>query len=227
MASTARMATLALALTLASARSSQAGVAITQAVQELFEEGRLDTNIIRIDKGRVRIDMGRDLGIYQVFRGDSAVLWTVNLREKTYLRKTGKEVEAMRADYAAIAATARTTYRKVGDGDSVCGSPTGKYFGFRKNEKLVEAWVAEAGSLGIPEADARALRDKDGFFDKYSSGWPGKDSGNGSGTVGVTVKTIAYRDGQPLMRTEFLTIRMEPFADGLFDIPPGFALIAR
>lgn len=216
------MASLALAL--ASTSTSQACVAITQVVQELYGDSLLDTNIIRIEKEKVRVDLGRDPDTYQIYRGDSAVFWTVNLKEKSYHQRSGKEVAAMRDRYATIAPRARTTYRKIGDGGKVGGWPTEKYVGFRKYGKVVEEWIADAGILGIPVTAARALRDKQGYFDKYSGGWPGKDSVEGNGPVSVTVKSISFRDGRPMWRTEFLAIREEACAAGLFEIPPGLEL---
>lgn len=212
------------ALALASTEASQACVAITQVVHELYGDGRLDTNIIRIAKEKIRVDLGRDPDIYQIYRGDSAVLWTVNLKEKTYLRRTGAQIAAMRERYAPVASRARTRYRKAGDGGWVGGWPTEKFAGFRKDQKVAEEWVADAGILGIPEAAARALRDKQGYFDKYSSGWPGKEREHGSGKVGVTVKIISFRDGEPVGRTEYLAVREETCAAGLFEIPPGLDL---
>lgn len=211
-------------MVLASTMAGHACVAITQVVQELYGDGRLDTNIIRIEKEKVRVDLGRDPEIYQIYRGDSAVLWTVNRKEKSYFRRTGEEVVAMRASYAPVAPKARTTYGMAGDGGKVKDWPTEKFVGIRKDEKIVEEWVADAGILGIPEAAARALRDKQGYFDKYSSGWPGKDREHATGKVGVTVKTISYRDGKPMWRTEFLAVREVTCDSGLFEIPPGLSL---
>jgi hypothetical protein len=219
-------------------------------VQELYGDGRLDTNLIRIEKEKVRIDLGQTPDTYLIYRGDLAVLWTVNLKEKTYVQRTGKEAEAMRAKWnegigkireqmealpperrkemrdklAKMAAGAKTTYRKVGDGGKVGPWPTEKYIGFRSDEKVSEEWVAEAGKLGMRESEARALRDMEGYHDKYGSGWPGKETDEGSGTVGVTVRNLAFRDGKPMWRTEYKSVKEEACAARLFELPPGLTL---
>lgn len=232
------------------ALASHAGVMITQVVQELYGEGHLDTNIIRIENAKMRVEAYHEQdSSYQIYRGDSALLWTVIPKDKVYFQRTGKEAEAMRAKWiegiariraemeklpperraemqgqlAKMTAGARTTYRKTGDGGKVSGWPTVKYEGFRKDEKIAEAWVTNAENLGMRESDARAIRDMDGYFDKYSSGWPGKET-EGNGKVGVTVKTVAFRDGKPMWRTEYVAVRQENCEARIFDLPPGLTL---
>jgi hypothetical protein len=227
-----------------------AGVSIIQTLEDLYEKHPVDTNIIRIEKGKIRVDLGSEPDTYQIYRGDLALLWTVNLKEKIYFQRTGKEAEAMRAEWTEglgkmreqmeklpperrkemhdkitkMAAEAKTTYRKIGDGGKVHGWPTEKYEGFRQNEKIAEEWVTDAGNLGMREADARALRDEQGYFDKYSSGWPGKDLDKGNGPANVTVKAIVFRDGKPMWRTEYVAVIPDTCPARLFELPPGVTL---
>jgi len=182
--------------------TAQAGVTITQVMKQLDGDKPAATNIIHLDTDKARIDMGQNPGTYMIYRGDKDAFWMVDTHKKTYMVMTSKDFDAMRAKMDSAMAKvreqmkslpperrkmmeemmakltpggaqgAKTSYRKLGDGGKVEGWPTEKYEGSRDSAKVAEIWTAPPKSIGLQEADVKALKDMAKFFQKFAKGMP-------------------------------------------------------
>jgi hypothetical protein len=205
MTNTTRTARLfsGLGLALAAAVSIQAGVTMTQSWQKLDGKSEATTNVIHLDKDRVRIETGSSPEQYFIYRGDKKVFWTVNLKNKTYMEMTEKDFEemfakmddAMKKMQAQMekmppeqkkmmegmmakmmpggAKAPKTMYKKVGPGGAVNGWATDKYEGTQDGAKKSEVWTAAPGKLDIGEADIQVFKDMAKFFEKFAKNLEG------------------------------------------------------
>jgi hypothetical protein len=92
-----RTSTQLAALVLGIAFAAHAGVTMVQSYGEIGAKQPASTNTIRLDKDRVRVDAGVSPDAYFIYRGDKKVFWMVNLKEKSYMEMTEKDLDAMMA----------------------------------------------------------------------------------------------------------------------------------
>jgi hypothetical protein len=230
----------------------QAGVSLLQTLENIDGKHTVDTNTIRMDKDRVRIDMGRHPETYMIYRGDKRVFWNVNLKDKTYLQMTEKDFEEMSAKMDEAMAkmreqiktmpperqkmmeemmakmmpggkAAKTAYRKLGDGGKVGRWATEKYEGTRDGAKVSEVWTAAPKALGIGEEDVKVLKDMAKFFEKFAKDFSGLLGDHENGLQGIPVKTVSLKDGAPRWQSELKDAKKEELGASLFEIPAGFA----
>jgi hypothetical protein len=246
-------ATLALILLTFTIRI-QAGTSLIQTLENVDGKHTVDTNFIRLDKDKVRIDMGRRPETYMIYRGDKQVFWNVNLKDKTYMQMTEKDFEEMSAKLddamkkmrAQIQTmpperrqmmeemmakmmpggkAAKTTYKKVGDGGMVGRWATEKYEGTRDGAKVSEIWTAAPKSLDVSDADFQVLKDMAKFFEKFSKNMEGLiGDKRTNGMEGIPVKTVAFKDGKPGFESQIREVKKEGLAPELFEIPAGLTL---
>ncbi len=193
-----RAAALALGLTLSATLSVHAGITMVQSWQKLDGKSPATSNVIHMDKDRVRIETGASPEQYMIYRGDKKVFWTVNLKDKTYMEMTEKDFEEMfaKADEAMKkmqaqmekmppeqkkmmegmmakmmpggAKAPKTVYAKVGAGGTINGWSTDKYEGTQEGAKKSEIWTTAPKSLDIGDADIQVLKDMAKFFEKFA-----------------------------------------------------------
>ncbi len=234
------------------ALAAHAGVTITQVMKQLEGDKPPMTNLIHLDADKARIDMGQNPGAYMIYRGDKDAFWMIDTRKKTYMVMTSQDFDAMRAKMDSAMAkvreqmkslpperrkmmeemmakmmpggaqSAKTTYRKLGDGGKVEGWPTEKYEGRRDSAKVAEIWTAPAKSIGIRETDMKVLTDMAKFFQKFAKGMPDFIGNKENGLEGVPVKSIGYKDGKPHWESDLKSVKKEDLAASLFEIPAGF-----
>jgi hypothetical protein len=231
------------------ALSAHAGVLVTQTLQDLEGQAPSVTNLIRLDKDKVRIDAGQNPDAYLIWRGDKHVLWSVDLKAKTYTETTAKDFEAMAAKrdaalvqlqdqikdlpadqkkkmdamLARMGVAAKPEYKKLGDGGKVGAWPTEKYEGDREGAKVAEVWTTAAGNVGMGDAEVKALKDMADLFSKFAKNVSGMLGGKDAGVDGVPVRIVGYKDGKPFWRSDVKETRREDLPDSLFEIPPGLA----
>jgi len=227
--------------------AGHAGVLFTQTLQDL--EGRVpaSTNLIRMDKGKVRIDAGQSPGAYLVYRGDKQVLWSVDLKAGTYTETSGKDFEAMAAKrdaaleklktqlqdltpeqkkvmdemLAKMGVAPKIEYKKSHTAAKVGAWPADRYEGLREGAKVSEIWIAAPADLGVRDEDVQPLKDMAGLFGKFSRNLSGMLLEKGNGLDGVPVKTVAFRDGKAYWETELKEARTEDLPASLFELPAG------
>jgi hypothetical protein len=244
---------LAAASFLALALAAHAGVTLTQSMQELGGQKPATTTTIRLDKDRVRMDMGQNPDTYMIYRGDKKVFWTVDLKGKTYMEMTEKDFEemtakmneAMKQMQAQIqnmpperrkmmeemmakmrpgGKASKTSYRKLGDGGKVGRWATEKYEGTRDGTKVSELWTVAPKAIGIGEEDVLVLKDMGKFFEKFAKDFSGMIGNQENGLQGVPVKTVAFKDGAARWQSELKDVKKEDLAASLFEIPAGLAM---
>jgi hypothetical protein len=235
------------------ALAAQAGVTLTQSMQESGGQKPATTTTIRLDKDRVRMDMGQNPDTYMIYRGDKKVFWTVDLKRKTYMEMTEKDFEdmsakmeeAMKKMEAQLQAmpperrkmmeemmakmmpggkASKTAYTKLGNGGKVGRWATEKYAGTREGAKVSEVWTAAPKSIGVGEEDVQVLKDMARFFEKFAKDFAGMIGDHENGLQGVPVKTVAYKDGAARWQSELKDAKKEDLAPALFEIPAGFSL---
>ncbi len=195
--------TLALTLVSASALSSHAGIKMTQSFQNLSNKAEATTNLIYIDKDKVRIETGANPEQYFIYRSDKKVFLTINLKDKSYMEITEKDFvemfskmdearkkmteqmanmppaqkEMMEKMMAKMmpggGSTVKTVYKKVGLGGKVNGWNTDKYEGTREGAKQSEIWTTDAKNLDVGQADYQVLKDMAKFFEKFAKNMEG------------------------------------------------------
>jgi hypothetical protein len=232
--------------------AARAGVTMTQTMQELDGQKPASTNVIHLDKDKVRIDMGQKPGTYMIYRGDKKVFWNVDAGAKSYMEMTEKDfsdmsakmeeakkkmeaqmqnmppeqkkmMEEMMAKMAGGGAKApKTAYKKVGGGGKVGPWSTEKYEGTREGAKVSEVWTTAPKAIGIQEADMQVLKDMAKSFEKFAKNFSGMIGDKENGLEGVPVKTIAYTDGKARWQTEIKEVKKESIDPALFEIPAGF-----
>jgi hypothetical protein len=248
-------AALFLALGLAlSALPARAGVTFVQSWQKLDGKSTPTSNVIHMDKDRVRIDAGQSPDNYFIYRGDKKVFWNVNLKDKTYMEMTEKDFEEMAAKMTEAMAkmkaqmdkmppeqrkmmegmmakiggganAPKTLYKKVGAGGAVNGWSTDKYEGALEGVKQSEVWTTSPKSLNVAESDMQVLKDMAKFFEKFAKNMEGLVGDKASnGLDGVPVKTISYKDGKPSFQTEMKEVKKEAQSAALFEIPAGLTM---
>jgi hypothetical protein len=178
--------------------SARAGVTLTQSYEEIGGQKPATTNVIHLDKDRVRIESGLSPDNYFIYRGDKKTFYTVNLKDKSYIEMTEKDLEEMMAKMndamkkmnEAMAKmppeqkkamegmmakmmpggpqAPKTVYKKTGAGGKVGAWPTDKYEGTQNGEKHSELWTTAPKNLDIEEADFRAIKDMGKFFEKFA-----------------------------------------------------------
>ncbi len=235
------------------ALATRAGITLTQSMQESGGQKPATITTIRLDKDRVRMDMGQNPDSYMIYRGDKKAFWTVDLKRKTYMEMTEKDFEDMAAKMseakkrmeAQIQAmpperrkmmeemmakmmpggkASRTSYQKLGDGGKVGRWATEKYEGTRDGAKVSELWTAAPNSIGVGEEDVLVLKDMGKFFEKFAKDFAGMIGDRENGLQGVPVKTISFKDGVPRWQSELKDVKKEDLAPSLFEIPSGLTL---
>ncbi|HKP97945.1 MAG TPA: DUF4412 domain-containing protein [Fibrobacteria bacterium] len=186
------------ALLLGFTTSTRAGVTLIQSYEEIGGGKPATTNTIHLDKDRVRIDAGVSPDAYFIYRGDKKAFYTVNLKEKSYMEMTERDLDemaakmddarkkmnesmaklppeqrkAMEAMMAKMmpggAEAPKTVYKKIGAGGTVNGWSTDRYEGTRNGEKHTEIWTTAPKNLGIAEEDFQVIKDMGKFFGKLS-----------------------------------------------------------
>jgi hypothetical protein len=186
------------AILLGFALSAHAGVTLIQSYQEIGGQKPATTNTIHLDKDRVRIDAGGSPDAFFIYRGDKKAFYAVNLKEKSYLEMTEKDLqemvakmdearkqmtenmaklppdqrkamEAMMAKMMPGGADApKTVYKKTGPGGTVNGWSTDKYEGTRAGEKHTEIWTTAPKNLNLADEDFQVIKDMGKFFEKIS-----------------------------------------------------------
>lgn len=238
------------ALTLCAALSARAGMVMTQTMQDLEGQKPATTNTIRLEKDRMRIDMGQNPDAYMIYRGDKKAFYNVNLKDKSYMEMTEKDFEEMHAkmDEAMAkmkaqmqnmppeqkkmmeemmakmgggAKAPKTAYKKTGPGGTVNGWSTDKYEGTRDGAKVSEIWTASPKSVQIDEADMQVMKDMAKFFEKFAKNYSGLIGDKSNGLDGIPVRTVSYQDGKARFRTEVKEIKKESIPAATFDIPAG------
>lgn len=244
---------LAAAGILSLALAAHAGLTLTQSMQDLGGQKPATTTTIRLDKDRVRMDMGQNPDTYMIYRGDKQVFWTVDLKRKTYMEMTEKDFEDMSAKMSDAmkkmreqmknlpperqkmmeemmakmmpgAKGSKTAYAKIGDGGKIGRWATEKYEGTRDGAKVSEIWTAAPKSIGIGEEDVKVLKDLAKFFEKFAKDFSGMIGDHENGLQGIPVKTVSFKDGAARWQSELKDVKKEDQAASLFEVPAGFAL---
>ncbi len=254
MRATQNLAALVLSFTAFAGFSAYAGVTMTQMYEIIGSKTPAMTNTIRLDKDKVRIDMGQNPDTYMIYRSDKKVFWTVNLKDKSYMEMTEKDFadmflkieEAKKKMEAQMAnmppeqkkmmqdmmakmmpgggKAAKTTYKKVGSGGTVNGYSTDKYEGTRDGAKSSEIWTTSPKSVNVDEKDYEVLKDMAKFFEKFAQNLSGMVGDKTNGLEGVPVKTVGYKDGKPHFTSEMKEVKKESLDASLFEIPSGLTM---
>jgi hypothetical protein len=189
---------LSVSISLCLTLSAHAGVTLTQSYEEIGGQKPATSNVIHLDKDRVRIESGLSPDNYFIYRGDKKTFYTVNLKDKSYIEMTEKDLEEMMAKMSDArkkmdetmaklppeqkkamegmlakmmpggAQTPKTVYRKIGAGGNVGTWATDKYEGTQAGVKHSELWTTAPKNLDLEEADFQAIKDMGKFFEKFA-----------------------------------------------------------
>lgn len=231
------------------AYAGHAGVLFTQSMQDLDGALPASTNVIHLDKDKVRIDPAGNPDAYMIYRGDKGVLWAVDLKQRTYTETTGKDFEAMAAkrDTAVAKIKAqmqnmpddqrqmaqallaklgvedgpKTEYKKDGAAEKVGAWPAEKYAGTRAGAKISEIWLSAPADIGLKDAEIRTLKDMALLFGKFAKNLSGLVGSKEDGLDGLPVKTVAFRDGKPFWQSELKEVKQEELSAAIFELPAG------
>ncbi len=234
---------------LALACAGHAGILFTQSMQDMDGALPAATNIIHVDKEKVRIDPADNPEAYMIYRGDKGVLWAVDLKQQTYTETTGKDFEAMAAKRDAavekikaqmidmpddqkrmmramlaklgVEEGPKTEYKKVGAAEKLGAWPAEKYAGTRAGTKISEIWLAAPAAIGLKDEEIRTLKDMALLFGKFSKNLSGLVGSKEDGLDGLPVKTVVFRDGRALWQSELKDVKQEELSAALFELPAG------
>lgn len=234
------------------ASAGHAGVLFTQSMQDLVRDLPPSTNIIHVDKDKVRIDPADNPDAYMIYRGDKGVLWAVDLKQRTYTEATGKDFEAMAAKRDAavekikaqmpmmpddqkqmaqallaklgVEDGPKTEYKKEGAAEKLGAWPAEKYAGTRAGAKISEIWLAAPAAIGLKETEIGALKDMARLFGKFAKNLSGLVGSKEDGLDGLPVKTVAFHDGKAYWQSELKEVKQEELSADLFELPSGLTL---
>jgi hypothetical protein len=229
--------------------AGHAGVLFTQSMQDLEGSQPASTNIIHVDKDKVRIDPADNPGAYMIYRGDKGVLWAVDLKQKTYTETTGKDFEAMAAKRDAavekikaqmqlmpddqkqmmqallaklgVEDGPKTEYKKEGAAEKLGAWPAEKYAGTRAGDTISEIWLTAPANVGLGATEIQALKDMARLFGKFAKNLSGLVGSKEDGLDGLPVKTVAYRGGKAFWQSELKEVKQEELSAALFELPAG------
>lgn len=197
------LATLSLLAVTCLSVSTQAGVLMVQSYEMLDGKHPATENKIYVDKDRVRIETGSNPDQYFIYRSDKKIFWTVNLKDKSYMEMTEKDLEEMfaKVDEArkkmeasmanmppaqkemmekmmakmmpAGANAPKTSYKKVGSGGTINGWSTDKYEGTREGAKQSDIWTTLPKTMDVSASDYQVMLDMAKFFEKFAKNMEG------------------------------------------------------
>lgn len=231
-----------------SIQAVHAGITISQSWLKLDGKSEPAAAAIRFEKDLIRLEMGSTKDMYFIYRGDKKLFWIVNLKEKSYTEMTEKDFEDMMAKMEQAkkqmaaqmekmppeqrkmmedmmkkmmpgADAPKTEFKTTGSGGKINGWNTVKYEAIREGAKRSDIWLADFNAVGVSEADFAPFRHMSKYFEKFApdNEWKLQDKG-------MPVKTITYKDGKPEFQTEVKSVKKEPQAASLFEVPAGFTM---
>lgn len=127
-------------------------------------------------------------------------------------------------------------YRRVKQGDRVAGYGCDVYEGFIREQKVESVCAALPESLGLESADFQVIEKAQAYFAQItkrlgnffaidlSTEWEaGKQS---TQYPGIPLRTITYRNGKVVARSEVTGIEKSQIAMAMFDPPAGYRKVA-
>ncbi|MDB6035799.1 MAG: hypothetical protein JWM16_6137 [Verrucomicrobiales bacterium] len=246
-----KLSPIAAAVSLVFALSAHAGVTIVQTYEEIGGQKPATTNTIHIDKDRMRIDGGISPDTYMIYRGDKKTFYSVNLKDKTYLETTEKDLEEAKAKIDDAkkkmeemmaklppeqrksmqammdkmlpggANAPKVVYKKIGAGGIVNGVSTDMYEADQNNLKNMDLWTTPLKNMNVDQDDYQVMKDMAKFYGRFSNNMDWLDQID---KMGLPVKTISYKDGKPHFKTELKEAKKENQPAALFEIPAGLTM---
>jgi hypothetical protein len=231
--------------------AARAGVVVEQEQREPGAKAATGRTVVSLDTGRVRVETATTDGEKQVliFRAERRAVWILDPGEGTYYELSAAQVEKMRARMESaqremaeqlaqlppeqrraveqmmgqrMGGAAPLEVRALGGTQTVGTFTCARYDLLRGGERLQEVCAAPLEQLHMAAEEFASLAELGRLFEPLGQQAPSEQWNALEKLDGFPVKTVTYRDGQPVLEERVVRAERQTLVPNLFELPPGY-----